>query len=441
MGTLVERYWDEHEQVSRAATEGDPHRFIFHAFVPHRVAGWAPTFDEDTWKHAAAAEDAVRALEADHPQGSTAPAEWLLRRAESAASSVIEGVQPSARRIARAEAQMSLWQEQPRPRDLEAFRNIAATELALQIGSAPGPVTTDDICAIHRTLMGDDGPTAGRIRTAQSWIGSGFMSTPLNAQYVAPPPETVPAFVEDLVKCINMPVSGPIVHAAVTHAQFEAIHPFADGNGRTGRALVHLMLRRNGLTGACTPPVSSSLARRRDEYIRALNSACTVCGPQDPLRSAAAAEWIRLMSTATIEASYYARRIIDHVAAIRRLWLRLLRSMGVRRSNAAVRLVELLPVRPVVNADSAAQMLGVDSRTARRSLDLLVTAGILVQRSAGKRNRVFEADAITGAFAALASINPGDQDIQLPPLLPDPERPVSSPMSSSPQICTSIAPI
>lgn len=423
MGTLVERFWDEHEQVSRPATEGDPRRLTFQAFVPHPVAGWVPTFDEDSWRHAAAAEEAVRALEADHPEGSAAPGEWLLRRAESAASSVIEGVQPSARRIARAEALMSLGQDRPRPGDLEAFRNIAATEQALRIGSSPGPVAIDDICAIHRTLMGDDDPAAGRLRTAQNWIGSGFGSTPVSAQYVPPPPEAVPALVDDLVKCINTPVSGPIVHSAVVHAQFEAIHPFADGNGRTGRALIHLMLRRSGLTASCTPPVSSSLALRRDDYIRALNRACTVCGPLDPLRSAAAAEWIRLMSTATIEASYYARRIIDHVAAIGHVWLRTLRVLGVRRSNAAVRLVEMLPDHPVVNADSAAEMLGVDTRTARRSLDLLVTAGILVQRSAGKRNRVFEADAITGAFAALASINAGDRDIRLPALPPDPEEP------------------
>ena len=92
-----------------------------------------------------------------------------------------------------------------------------------------------------------------------------------------------------------------------------------------------------------------------------------------------------------------------------------MRSLGVRRSNAAVRLIETLPARPVLNADSAAAMLDVDPRTARRSLDLLVTAGILVQRSAGKRNRVFEAAAITDAFAALASINAGDSDIHLRP--------------------------
>ena len=347
-------------------------------------------------------------------------AEWLLRRAESAASSVIEGVQPSARRIARAEAQLSLWQEQPRLGDLEALRNIAATEMALQIGSASGPVTGEDICAIHRALMGDDDPAAGRIRTAQSWIGSGFRSTPIDARYVAPPPEAVPTLVDDLVQCINAPVSGPIVHAAVVHAQFEAIHPFVDGNGRTGRALIHLMLRRSGLTDVCTPPISFSLARRRDDYIRALNGACTECGPQDSLRSAAAAGWIRLMSDATIEATYYARRIIDHVVSVRRQWLRRLRALGMRRVSAPVRLVELLPAQPVVNATSAADMLGVDVRTARRALDLLVTAGILVQRSAGRRNRVFEADAITAAFASLASINVGDRDMRLPSLPPDP---------------------
>ena len=416
MGSVAERFWDEREHVSRPVAEGDPHRLVFRAFVPHAISGWVPTFDEETWRGVDAAQAAVRALEADHPQDSAAPAEWLLRRAESAASSTIEGVRPSARRLARAEAQLSLWQVQPRSQDSEALRNIEATEHALRIGSAPGPVTMDDIFSIHRALMGEDHPIAGQVRSGQNWIGSGFESTPLNAQFVPPPPEAVPALMDDLVECINAPMSGPLVHTAVVHAQFEAIHPFADGNGRTGRALIHLMLRRSGLTASCTLPISSSLARRRDDYIRALNSNCTVSSPNDPLRSAAAAEWTRLLSSAAIEASYYARRIIDHVAAIRHRWLRTMRSLGVRRSNAAVRLIETLPARPVLNADSAAAMLDVDPRTARRSLDLLVTAGILVQRSAGKRNRVFEAAAITDAFAALASINAGDSDIHLPPL-------------------------
>ncbi len=420
MGTLVERFWDEHDRVSRPATDNDPHRQVFRAFVPHPIAGWTPTFGEATWRLVDAAESAVRALGADHPSGSAAPAEWLLRRAESAASSTIEGVRPSARRLARAEARLSLWQEQPRPQDLEALRNISATEVALRIGSTPGPVTMQDVCAIHRALMGDEDPIAGQIRTAQNWIGSGFRSPPLDAQYVPPPPDAVQDLMNDLVECINAPVSGPLVHAAIVHAQFEAIHPFADGNGRTGRALIHLMLRRRGLTGSGTLPVSSSLARRRDDYIRALNSACTVCGADDPLRPAAATEWIGLLCSAAVEASYFARRIIDHVESILRLWLRTMRSMGVRRSNAAVRLIELLPSRPVLNADGAAEMLDADPRTARRSLELLTTAGILVQRSAGRRNRVFEAAAITDAFSALASINIGDSDIHLPPL-PDPD--------------------
>ena len=346
MGSLAERFWDEREHVSRPVAEGDPHRLVFRAFVPHAVSGWTPTFDEETWRRVDAAQDAVRALEADHPQGSAAPAEWLLRRAESAASSTIEGVRPSARRLARAEAQLSLWQEQPRSQDLEALRNIEATEHALGIGSSAGPVTVEDIFSLHRTLMGEDDPVAGQVRSGQNWIGSGFTSTPLDALYVPPPPEAVPALMEDLVECIRAPVSGPLVHAAVVHAQFEAIHPFADGNGRTGRALIHLMLRRSGLTGSCTPPISSSLARRRDDYMRALNSNCTVCGPNDPLRSAAVAEWTRLLSSAAIEASYYARRIIDHVAAIRHGWLRTMRALGVRRSNAAVRLIETLPGAP-----------------------------------------------------------------------------------------------
>ena len=410
MGRLVDRCWDERLMVSRPAGAADPSSAIFHAYVPHPISGFTPLIDTETWHRVQVAEQAVAGL----PAAGAAPADWLLTRAESAASSTIEGVRPSARHLARAEAQLDLGGPRPRLDDLEALGNISATRLALEIGAASRTVTINDVCEIHAALMGDDGE-AGQIRSRQNWIGSGFASTPLTAGFVPPPPETVPELLEDLVAAMNETAASPLVHAAVAHAQFETIHPFADGNGRTGRALVQLMLRRSGLTASCTPPISSALAMNRDAYISALDSNRPVCVPDDPERSAAMAEWIALFAQACTLACEYTRRIVDHVADLQQGWRARLLNGGVRRSNSAIRLIDVLPSHPVLNAASAARLLGVDTRTARRSIDLLVAARILVQRSAGRRNRVYEAEAIMDAFTALTRVARVGGDLTLAP--------------------------
>ena len=117
------------------------------------------------------AEQAVAAL----PAGAASPAEWLLTRAESAASSTIEGVRPSARRLARAEAQLALGGQPPPYQDREALGNVSATRLALEIGAAGRTVTIEDLCSIHAALMGSD-PEAGQMRTRQNWIGASLSS-------------------------------------------------------------------------------------------------------------------------------------------------------------------------------------------------------------------------------------------------------------------------
>ena len=394
---MVERFWDERQLVSRRAVETDPASDVFRAYVPHPIAGFEPMLSADTWHRVQTAEQAVTAL----PAGAVSSAEWLLTRAESAASSTIEGIRPSARRLARAEAQLALAGQRPPYRDLEALGNVSATRRALEIGAACRTVTVDDLCSIHSALMGND-PEAGQMRTGQNWIGAGLASTPLNASFVPPPAEEVPALTEDLVAAINEPARSPLVHAAVVHAQFETIHPFADGNGRTGRALVQLMLRRSGLATACSPPISSTLALNRDAYISALRSNRPLCGPDDALRSSALTAWIELCADACTQACDYTQRIIAHVAALQRGWRDRLISAGVRRSNSAMRLIDALPSNPVLNAASVADLLAVDPRTARRSIDLMVQEGILAQRSAGRRNRVYEAESIMDTFAALA---------------------------------------
>ena len=400
------RYWDGVSFTSREATGDDSPDDIFRAFIPHPIADWDIELDSECLERVMVAEDAVRRLERNCGGDAALPAEWLVRRAESAASSTIEGVYPSARRLARAEAQLGLFGEQPRPNDIEALRNVAAFEHALEIAAHDRPLAIEDVVSVHRTLMGESDPGTGQIRTRQNWIGPGQLwSTPLNASYIPPPPENVPKLMEDLLERVNREEGHPLVEMAVVHAQFEMIHPFGDGNGRTGRALMQMMLQRSRLALPCTLPVSSALAIRKDNYIASLGESSIVAPPDDPARSRAVRKWIAIAADAVAEAAAYAEFLIGQVAGIKRNWEQQVAVQGYGRT-AARRLLAHLAANPILNAEKAAELLGASWRTGARSLEQLQDAGVLVQRSAGRRNRVYEAEAITDAFAAVTRSSP-----------------------------------
>lgn len=412
MGWLELRTWDQQSLRSRSYQTGDPSGLSFSAYIPHPIASWTPVLPADINDLVNEAEKAVRGL---NDMGvEIQDAAWLLRRAESASSSTIEGVYPSARRLARAEAQMSLFGEEPRPNDQEALRNIFATEKALEIADRGSPVTLDDILNIHASLMEGEA-IAGRIRDKQNWIGSGFLDpSPLSAQFVAPPPGRVPDLMDDLVACINRLSDSPIIHAAIVHSQFETIHPFEDGNGRTGRALIHLMLRRSGITSSGTPPISSALALGRDEYIEALNATHIECGSHDSARSESVTKWITGLANAAITATQHANRVAEHLSVVMREWREATSAHGARSDSAAMRLISMLPSGPVVTNASVAQSLNVSERTARRSIQLLTKAGVLVNRRSGKQHRAYEADALLDIYARLASVRPGGLGLPSP---------------------------
>ena len=375
-------------------------------------------FGAAVWRKVAEAEAALEALAADEGAASAA---WLLSRAEAASSSIIESVRPSARGLAAAEAGLSIagdepfWDdEEPYGPELETLRHASATDAALAIGDTNKAVTVDDICDIHRVLMGSN-PIAGQLRERQNWIGLPW-STPMDAAFVPSPPEMVPELMADLAERVNRPApAAPLVDAAITHAQFETVHPFGDGNGRTGRALIQLMLRRSGPALACIPQVSMSLAVRRDFYIGALIRSRAICSPDRPERSEAQTEWIALFADAVTDGAVIAQRIIAHVGAIQDDWQHQLGSLGARPSSAAARLAGLLLSHPIVNVNTAAELLATNKRTTHRALNLLAEAGVIVQTSTGTRNRVFEASAIMDLLSTLVSLKvPGP----LPPATP-----------------------
>ena len=154
--------------------------------------------------------------------------------------------------------------------------SMAAATVALEqlVASVDGGVdlTLDAVLRAHHALMHDDpteAPYAGRLRDVQNWIG-GSDHSPRNALYVPPPPETVRG-----VHVRPTRIHAPCGHVDAgaggdRHAQFESIHPFTDGNGRIGRALINTVLRRRGVTSTVVVPLASALVARREAYFELL---------------------------------------------------------------------------------------------------------------------------------------------------------------------------
>ena len=166
-----------------------------------------------------------------------------------------------------------------------------------------------------------------------------------------------------------------------------------------------MMLQRSRLSPPCTLPISSALALRKDDYIAALEQASVVAQPHDPARSLAIRPWIALAAGSVSDAVSYARHLIKQVAAIKQGWLKMVTAEG-RPSKPGMRLIDQLPAHPVLNAEKAAELLRASWRTGARALEQLEQAGVLVQCSAGRRNRVYEAEAITAAFSAATDLSP-----------------------------------
>ena len=167
------------------------------------------------------------------------------------------------------------------------------------------PRPTAGRASIHRVLMAPDARAGivGRVRTVQNWIG-GNSYNPCGADFVPPPPEEVGPLLADLSTFCNDDTLSPLVQAAIAHAQFETIHPFADGNGRTGRALVQVILRRRQLAPSHVPPISVVLARHRERYIEGLAQ----------FRADRFAGWVAIFAEATAAAALLAARYAERVA-------------------------------------------------------------------------------------------------------------------------------
>ena len=441
MGRWVTRFWENtHEGGLRRR---DRRSGEYRAYVPDPLVGAALVLSPSTEALAARAEARVRALGALPDMAGIAR---FLLRSEAIASSRIEGVAPSAHRVALAELAQ---QEEVRGLSEQAravARNVTLVRAAAEELSGAQPVTADRLLALHRSLL-PDSPEHHGTRSTQNGVG-GSSAPPLDADFVPPPPELVPDLVADLLTYLNGATHAPLIQAALVHAQFETIHPFADGNGRVGRALIHTVLTRRGLLAGMILPTSPVLSTLSDEYVEALSrfreagdpggsdaeshrpDAAGPDGPDalgdpggpdglgkldDPDGPGGRDAWISFFLGAVVLACDQAERISAELADVREEWNESLQKWvaregggrALRRDSAALRILEGLPGAPVLTIATASRIYGVSRTAASRGLETLRAAGLLATESIGAGRRAETAravlDTITWAERRLAS--------------------------------------
>jgi Fic family protein len=253
-------------------------------------------------------------------------------------------------------------------------------------------IRSDAVLRAHRELFAhhpDEAHRAGHYRTMQNWIGGSDYS-PRDALHVPPPPETVPDYLDDLFAFANRDDIAPLAQAAIAHAQFESIHPFIDGNGRIGRALIHAILRRRRVTRHLTVPIASALVVHRDQYFGALNA--YRAGHARPIVALLA----RSASIAASESWTTATRILE----IRSRWGDVVPE--ARPGGSRYRLLDLLTEEPIVSLAVVSERVGSDEAAATDDVRRLVDAGVLRPAPRARRAPVWLARDVLDEIADLS---------------------------------------
>ena len=362
------------------------------AFVPDPLVGERFSVPGELLGVISDAEDAVRTLNTS-ASPALVPLARLLLRTESIASSKVEGMAVDARSLARAEAKADLGANASATAQ-EVLANIDAMTYAVEEATADDRLSIERVVDIHRVLMQNSprAEIAGKVRDEQNWIG-GNDYNPCGADFVPPPEWEVGRLLVDLCQFCNNESLPPLVQAGLAHAQFETIHPFKDGNGRTGRALVHVLLRRRGLAPSYVPPISVVLARNKAAYIDGL----TVYREGDLVT------WLERFSVAAAQAAGLAQRYLADARDLQASWRQALASSErpPRADAAAWALIDVLVGQPVVNLPVAVALTGRVKSSVNVAIDQLASAGVLIPLSQSPRNRSWEVAGLLELVAAL----------------------------------------
>jgi len=377
--TWAEHTWKPSSQWGAHADRHDT-AVRYKAAVPALIAALSPQLDAATVTHAGEAALELSRFDAELGSRVAAFAPVLLRT-EAASSSQIENLTASARAIFSAE----LGVNKSRNAELIAA-NTRTMQAAIDLAAT---LTPTSIAHMHAVLMADQPRnTPGTWRTEAVWIGT-RSDSPAGADYVAPHADLVPGLIDDLAQfCLRTDLP-PLVLVALAHAQFETIHPFTDGNGRTGRALAQSLLRATGVTRNVAVPVSAGLLADVRGYHQALNA--YRAGNAEPI--------VNAFADASLRAVRNSRTLVAEIDAIRSGWDALL---TVRRGSTAWKLLDVVARRPVLNSATAAQELGVKQPNVYPPLRALVDAGILSSKDEHRLGPFWRNDEVLRAIDIFA---------------------------------------
>lgn len=310
-----------------------------------------------------------------------APLAAVLLRTESASSSQIENVTAGARALA-----LATIHEKTGPNATLVVANVQAMQRAIAMSD---DLSTETLCQVHEALMsGHAYAQPGRLRSGQVWIG-GSAPSPHAATFVPPHQDRIEVLMRDLMRFCARPDVPALPQAAIAHAQFETVHPFADGNGRTGRALVHAMLRGSGTTRRMTVPVSAGLLVDTRGYFEDLMS--YRAGDPVPI--------VDRFTQASFAAVTNGRHLVADLSRVFAQW----KSRVQARRHAAVWLVlPSLLAQPAVTIRTIQEDVGVSQPSAQNAVDELLRSGILTPASANRRNRVWIAEEVVDALDEFA---------------------------------------
>lgn len=370
-GRFLDRTWapDFERAAGRRSAAGR-----YQAFVPDELADEDPRLSSATSALAERAAQAVQRL--NQTTSNLTSLEGLARqllRSEALASSQIEGLSISHRKLAQASIE-----GQGAHRAREVLANTKAMETAIAVGTTGRLIVPGDIRSIHRALA--IAPPldriAGKFREEQGWIGG---ASPTEADYVGPPEDQVEPLVADLCLFMNRDDIQPVVQAAMAHAQFELIHPFGDGNGRVGRCLIHVLLRKRHVASPYVPPVSLVFGADKDSYIAGLEN----------FRAGRVGSWVEQFSRAIIISTERAAEFSQSVADLQNEWRDGLGN--VRRDAASLAIIDHLPSFPYITVKIAQELIGRSQPAAARGLGQLEAAGILIPHENRRKGGTWEA--------------------------------------------------
>lgn len=352
----------------------------FQACIPAQIKDQRFDFDPVLLGEIEDATNALSRFDAS-AQGFAGPIIAILLRTESSASSQVEQVFADAKQLGLAQLGKS--------KSLSAqlvMDNIAAMRSSLELSSK---ISVGNIIRMHGSLLERTNPRiVGNFRQVPVWIGG---PTPHLAKFVGPLPTRIPMAMDDLVEFTQRIDIPRLAQVAIAHAQFETIHPFEDGNGRTGRALVQALLRSNGLTQNSTVPISAGLVANLSGYFEALNV----------YRNGDAGQIVEAFVASSFLGIEIAQKLVAQISEVEKKTLSLL---NLRTDSVAMRLVPHLSEFPALNARKVEELLQVSNPSAIAGLVALEAAGVLKQSSEQRRNRIWLAPDYINIWESFSAI-------------------------------------